>query len=256
MLAPVLFFFFSCFAISAQQEQSESLIRSTLLGWEIELKAGFKVGGTSPIPIPEEIREIQGYSPTLSIPFEVNISKLFNTSRKWGITTGLKLENKNMLTRARVKSYSMEIIGDGGEKVSGHWTGNVRTKIHNTYITVPILAVYCLDKRWKLRSGAFLSVLTEGDFSGHVYEGYMREIDPTGPKFEFTDDQIATYDFSKDLRRFAYGVQVGASWRAFKRLNVYGDFSWGLNDIFKSDFNTISFAMYPIYADFGFGYVF
>lgn len=29
-----------------------------------------------------------------------------------------------------------------------------------------------------------------------------------------------------------------------------------LNDIFKNDFNTITFAMYPIYLNIGFGYAF
>ena len=55
---------------------------------------------------------------------------------------------------------------------------------------------------------------------------------------------------------FQWGLQVGAGWRAFKQLNVYADLTWGLNDIFKSDFNTITFAMYPIYLNIGFGYAF
>ena len=91
---------------------------------------------------------------------------------------------------------------------------------------------------------------------GHVYEGYLREDDPTGPKVEFTDGKIATYDFSDDLRHFQWGLQVGAGWRAFKHLNVYADLTWGLNDIFKNNFNTVTFAMYPIYLNIGFGYAF
>ena len=49
---------------------------------------------------------------------------------------------------------------------------------------------------------------------------------------------------------------LGGEWRAFKHLNVYADLTWGLNDIFKKDFDTISFAMYPIYLNVGFGYAF
>lgn len=240
----------------AQKERNESLIRSLTRGWEFELKAGFKIGGTAPIPLPQEIREIKGYNPTLSIPLEGNATKFFGRTRKWGLTTGLKLEDKAMETRARVKNYSTRIIGDGGEQISGHWTGNVKTKVDNTYLTVPVLAVYRMNTRWTFRAGAFASFLTEGDFTGHVYEGYLREGDPTGPKVEFVDGKIAVYDFSDDLRHFSWGAQLGTSWRAFKHLNVYADLSWGLNDIFKSSFQTITFAMYPIYADFGFGYVF
>lgn len=246
----------STLTVNAQEERNESLMRSILRGWEFELKAGFKVGGNAPLPLPQEIREIKGYNPTLSIPLEANATKYFGSKRIWGLTTGLKLENKNMQTRARVKNYSTRIIGDGGEQVSGHWTGNVKTKVHNTYLTIPVLAAYRMDKRWTFRTGAFASILTEGEFNGHVYEGYLREGDPTGPKVEFTDGKIAVYDFSDELRGFSWGLQAGASWRAFKHLNVFADLSWGLNDIFKNSSKTITFAMYPIYADIGFGYVF
>lgn len=249
-------FLVSVLTVKAQQEQNNSLKRAASLGWEFEVKAGFSVGGTAPLPLPEEIREIKGYNPTLSIPLEATATKWLDASRQWGITTGLRLENKNMRTRARVKNYSTEIIGDGGEKISGRWTGSVKTKVRNTYLTLPVLAAYHPIDRWTFRAGAYASVLTEGDFSGHVYEGYLRESDPTGPKIEFSEGKIATYDFSDDLRSFAWGARLGASWRAFKHLNVYADLSWGLNDIFKNDFKTISFSMYPIYADFGMGYVF
>jgi hypothetical protein len=240
----------------AQRDRSESLIQSSKLGWEIEIKAGFKVGGMTPVPLPEEIREINGYSPTLSIPYEANITKWLDANRKWGITSGLKLENKSMITKARVKNYGTEIIGDGGERVRGRWTGNVKTKVRNTYITLPLLAAYRPHNRWTFRAGPYASLLTEGEFSGHVYDGYLRENDPTGPKIEFSDGRIAAYDFSRELRRFACGVQAGTSWRAFKRLNVHADLSWGLNGLFKSGFKTVTFAMYPVYADFGLGYVF
>ena len=38
--------------------------------------------------------------------------------------------------------------------------------------------------------------------------------------------------------------------------NLYAELTWGMNDIFKTDFDTISFAMYPIYLNVGFGYAF
>lgn len=62
--------------------------------------------------------------------------------------------------------------------------------------------------------------------------------------------------FSDNLRKFQWGLQLGGEWRAFKHLNVYADLTWGLNDIFKKDFDTIAFAMYPIYLNVGFGYAF
>lgn len=240
----------------AQRERTQPLVWSSLHGLEYEIKAGFNIGGTLPIPFPEEIRSIDGYNPTLSITIEGNITKWLGEKKKWGIITGLKLENKGMRTKATVKDYSMEIIGDGGEKTSGHWTGGVRTKVQNSYLTVPILAVYKLTPRWNLKAGPYFSYLMDGDFSGHVYDGYLREEDPTGPKVEFKDGKIATYDFSNELRKFQCGVQVGADWKAFKHLKVYADLNWGMNDIFKKDFNTITFNMYPIFLNVGFGYAF
>ncbi|MDL2245394.1 PorT family protein, partial [Parabacteroides sp. OttesenSCG-928-J18] len=49
---------------------------------------------------------------------------------------------------------------------------------------------------------------------------------------------------------------VGAEWRAFKKFTINTNLTWGLNDVFKRDFKTITFAMYPIYLNAGFGYVF
>lgn len=161
-----------------------------------------------------------------------------------------------MTTEATVKNYGMKIINTNGGELEGLWTGGVKTKVKNSYLTVPVLANYKISKRWKLVAGPYFSYLLEGDFSGHVYEGHLRTPDQTGSRVDFTDESIATYDFSDDLRKFQWGIQLGGEWKAFKHLNVYADLTWGLNDIFKKDFDTISFAMYPIYLNIGFGYSF
>ena len=215
---PYIFSLLTCIGIAlpgyAQVDRNETLIRSALHGLEYEIKAGFSIGGTAPLPLPVEIRSIDGYNPTLAISIGGEVTKWIAVQNKLGIIVGLRLENKAMTTEATVKNYNMEILGQGGERISGVWTGGVKTK------------------------------------------GYLREDNPTGPKVEFTDGKIATYDFSDDLRHFQWGLQVGAGWRAFKHLNVYADLTWGLNDIFKNDFNTVTFAMYPIYLNIGFGYAF
>ena len=78
----------------------------------------------------------------------------------------------------------------------------------------------------------------------------------SGSKVEFTDESIATYDFSNELRKFQWGIQFGGEWKAFKHLTVHADVTWGLNNIFQKDFDTITFNMYPIYLNLGFGYAF
>lgn len=243
-------------SLSAQNDRNEGIIKSSLIGLEYEVKAGFSIGGTSPLPLPKEIRSIDSYNPTLQIAIEGNVTKWLDPARTWGIMVALRLESKGMKTDARVKNYSMEIIGDGGERMKGYWTGQVKTKVNNSYLTIPVLAAWKVSPRWKLNMGPWVSYRMEGDFTGSVYDGYLREIDPTGNKVIFEDGKSAPYDFSKDLRRFQWGLQLGGEWKAFKHLNVYADLTWGLNDIFKSDFETVTFAMYPIYLNLGFGYAF
>ncbi|RHJ80663.1 porin family protein [Parabacteroides sp. AM08-6] len=239
-----------------QMDRNQGIIKSALIGLEYEVKAGILIGGTSPLPLPAEIREISSYNPTLVVAVEGNVTKWLDKEEKWGMMVGLRLENKGMKTDARVKNYGMEIIGDGGEIVKGNWTGNVKTKVKNSYLTVPVLGTYKFSPRFRMNLGPYFSYMMEGDFSGDVYDGYLREGNPTGNKWIFEDGKSASYDFSKNLRKFQWGAQLGAEWRAFKHLNVCADLTWGLNDIFKKDFETITFAMYPIYLNVGFGYAF
>ncbi|MDH6343426.1 hypothetical protein M2480_002986 [Parabacteroides sp. PFB2-12] len=238
----------------AQEESTRALEWSTTHGLEYSLKAGFNIGGTAPIPFPEEIREIKGYSPKLNLLIEGDVTKWFNS--RWGALVGIRLETKAMDTKAQVKNYGMELSIGGEPPVTGRWTGMVKTNVSHTYLSVPLLATYKISPRWKLQGGAFLSYMFDGDFSGEVYDGYLRDGDPTGEKTVIDGEQKAFYDFSDELRSFQWGAQVGAEWRAFKKFTVNANLTWGLNDAFKRDFKTITFAMYPIYLNAGFGYVF
>ena len=243
-------------AAFAQKNRTQALINAALHGWEYEIKAGVSIGGSAPLPLPREIRSIDSYNPTLAISLEANATKWFGETKQWGVITGVRFENKNMTTKATTKNYSMEIISYDGNRMKGNWTGGVETKVRNAYVTIPVLAGYRLSNRVNLKAGAYVSYLMDGEFSGQVYDGYLREGDPTGDKINFRDGAIATYDFSDDLRNFAWGLQAGVDWKAFKHLKVFADLTWGLNDIFQKDFETVTFSMYPIYLNVGFGYAF
>ena len=242
--------------VAGQEDRNSGIIKSALIGLEYEVKAGFNIGGTAPLPLPVEIRDLSSYNPTLAIAIEGNVTKWFDRENRWGMKVGVRLENKGMKTDAKVKNYGMEIIGDAGEVVKGNWTGNVKTNVKNTYLSFPVLATHQFNPRFSMNLGPYFAYMLEGDFSGSVYDGYLREGDPTGNKVVFGEGKSAPYDFTKSLRRFSWGAQLGAEWRAFKHLNVYADLTWGLNDIFEKDFDTITFAMYPIYLNVGFGYAF
>ncbi|MBR5460852.1 MAG: PorT family protein, partial [Butyricimonas sp.] len=47
----------------AQQDRNKSIRESEKNGWEYEVKAGVNIGGASPIPLPEEIRKVNSFSP-------------------------------------------------------------------------------------------------------------------------------------------------------------------------------------------------
>ena len=245
-----------CGAARAQSDRTPGIIRSALMGLEYEVKAGVNIGGASPLPLPEEIRRIDSYSPTFCFSLEGDVVKWLGKKERWGFVFGVRLETKGMLTGARTKNYGMEIIGDGGERVKGNWTGMVRTEYHGTFFSIPLLAAYKVNPRLRLHLGPYVSFMADGDFSGHVYDGYLRENDPTGNKVEFEGDKRATYDFSDELRAVQWGVQAGGDWKAFRHLTLSADLAWGLNDIFRKDFKTITFNMYPIYLNIGFGYAF
>ena len=61
--------------VSAQRERTQSIINSYLHGWEYSIKAGFNIGGTAPLPLPEEIRSIDSYAPGIAIAIEGNATK-------------------------------------------------------------------------------------------------------------------------------------------------------------------------------------
>lgn len=242
------------FATAQDQAETKGLRWSYLHGLEYRLKAGFNIGGIAPVPLPREIRQIDKYDPTLQISIEADGVKWF--SEQAGLLVGIRLENKGMKTDAQVKNYKMKMVSEDGGKMEGYWTGNVTTEVANSYLTFPIAALYKVSPRWELKAGGFLSYQIKGHFSGHVYEGYLREGDPTGDKVIFEGDTKATYDFSNELRSFQCGAEIGASWRAYKHLYFYGDLTWGFVPVFKSNFETITFNMYPIYANLGFSYKF
>ena len=235
---------------SSIKDYTSGILKSASVGIEYRVKAGLAIGGITPLPVPLEVREITGFNPLLNAHIEGEVMKMFDET--WGLSFGLRLEEKGMKTNARVKNYNMKMVAEDGE-IAGRWTGMVETKVNNTYLTLPVLAVWRPAPRWSIKMGGYGSYLLSGNFSGVAYDGYLRENNPIGQKIEVTS---ATYDFSNDLRSWTWGLQLGGEWRAFPHLIVGVDATWGLNSIFVKDFEVIAFNMYPIYGTLSFGYAF
>ncbi len=207
----------------------------------------------SPVPIPVEIREIKKYSPEFNAMMETQITKWLNN--KFGVSTAIRLENKGMETSARVKAYKTQIVNDGNE-IAGYWTGEVFTFTKISYLSVPILLNIQLFKRWRMQAGGYFSYNMTGKFDGKVSDGYLRENTPVGKKVEFRNEQYSSYDFSDDLRKLGYGIQLSGQWQAKNNLYAFMQFTYGISDIFYKNFETISFKMFPIYMAIGASYKF
>ena len=164
--------------LKAQQERNQGIIWSSLRGLEYTVKAGINIGGTAPVPLPREIRVIDSYRPTLCVSIEGDIKKWFGESKEWGMMIGLRLENKGMETKATVKNYSMEIIGSGGEKLKGNWTGGVQTKVENSYFSIPVVALYQLNNRVSRRDHLSRSLQTGTSPATYTTDICVRSILP------------------------------------------------------------------------------
>jgi len=232
------------------KDYTPGILRSLAAGVEYRVKAGLFVGGISPIPVPLQIQKIESFNPLLNIMIEGEIQKSFN--KRWALSFGLRMEQKGMKTQAQVKSYDMKLMQDNSY-VAGVWTGKVQTHVKNSYLTLPVLAVFKLAPRWSVKLGPYISYLLEGTFWGYASDGYLRVGNPTGEKIEISN---APYDFSDNLTHWNYGLQLSADFQAFPHLFAGLDFTYGINSIFPKDFDTMSFAMHPIYFGLNFGYKF
>lgn len=219
--------------------------------WGLKARAGYVIGGTTPLPLPAEIRSINGFTPNGGLTFGLDGYKQFNTH--WALGAGLHFFMEGMGTGADVKNYHMGIKMDE-DYLEGQFTGTDETNVRMGGFTIPVTAAYRISPRWTVSAGPYLSVITSRDFSGSVYDGYLRVNDPTGEKIVISRENPATYDFSSDMRRVQWGVEVGFEWKATRTIGVLGGIDWGVSDVFRSDFQTVDFPMYPIYATIGVTY--
>ena len=234
-----------CFGVTAS---ANSLLDSL----EYDMRLGYCIGGTAPVNMPATIRSLNDYS--FQRNFSLGVDARKQLSRRWGVMAGLRIENKGMHIDADVKNYHMAIVR-GGERLEGYFTGCNNTKVEEWMLTVPVMATFHTG-RWLIKCGPYMSYVATRSFKGHVYDGYLRTGNPTGDKVDMgpEDEDSPTYDFSEDMRKFHVGIAIGADYRIGKRLGVYADLTWGLNDAFKSSFKTIEQTLYPIYGTIGLTY--
>lgn len=218
-----------------------------------QARLGYNLGGTAPVGMPATIRSLDKFTPKAT--FTIGLDAYKPLGGRWGLMAGFHLESKGMKTDAKVKDYSME-MRQGGESLSGRFTGNVVTDASLHMLTLPLQATYDLGQKVRLKAGPYFSYVGSASFSGYAYDGYLREGNPTGAKVELghNEGERGDYDFSDDLRRWQFGLDVGADWYFSNRVGAYAGLTWGLSGIFKKSFTTIEQTMYPIFGTIGVTY--
>lgn len=214
------------------------------------VRLGYNIGGTAPIGMPATIRELNKFK------IQPNFTLAFDAQKdfwgRWGLLMGVHFEDKGMEVDATVKNYHMAII-QGGDKMEGYYTGRLVTEVDQGMLTVPIQATYRVNKNLLLKLGPYISYVSTRKFSGYVYDGYLRNVVPTGEKINIgnTENTRGNYDFSEDMRSFQFGIDAGIDWQIYRRWGAYADLQWGVTGVHKSSFKTIEQTLYPIFGTVG-----
>ena len=233
------------------QAQAQKLLENN----SYYIRLGYNVGGTAPVGMPATIRSLSRYTLQPNLLIGADVHKHFGGG-KWGLMLGIHLEQKDMEVDAKVKNYHMAMRIGNEPPVRGVFTGQVVSEAGLGMVTIPVLATYDITPKVRIKAGPYVSYAYQTEFSGYAYDGYIREKDPTGTKVMvgIGDAANGTYDFSDSMRNLFFGIDVGADWYFSRRWGASIDLSWGLNGIFKSNFDVIDDTLYPIYANIGVTY--
>lgn len=225
-------------------------------GGGVIVRLGYTIGGTTPIPLPSEIRSINAFQPHGGATIGADVYKML--SRRWGFSVGWHFVYEGFHTSADVKNYKMSLTQEGNT-MSGYFTGCDITNVELWGLTMPVLATVRVSPRWNISAGPFFTVFVSESFKGQVYDnkegvGYLRVDSPVGEKVNIDRSSPATYDFSDNLRNWTAGLEFAFDWKATRHMNVFALLDWSLSDIFEPDFPTVEFKLYPIYATVGLAY--
>lgn len=220
---------------------------------------GYHIGATAPLSIPREVRSIDSYWPQFTPQFGYNINYQYN--HQWSIESGITIDLKGMGVRDKVKYMYTDVIMDENN-IKGYFTGKNETTVKASYVTIPVRIAYSLTPTWKLRAGGYFSYKNSSEFSGTVWDGYIRQTDNkdilNSLYIDVENKNEAVFDFGKDMRKFDMGVSIGFehTFQNFKggRFGIYGDMTISLTPIFPSDFTGVDMTMRHMYGVVGLSY--
>jgi hypothetical protein len=220
--------------------------------WEYKVFAGYNLGGSSPLPLPAEIRKIDSWSPGLSGALAFHATRWLRP--RWGLTSGLAIDVKGMSVQAEVKYMNTSLVvgeGDHTGTFTGMFTGKNTTKVRNGYLVIPLLAAYRPAEEWTFRMGGYFALQRDAKFEGNASDGYIRNGGPAGDRINV---ETSSFDFSDHVRKTDAGLMALADWFFTNKMALTGQLSWGLVPLFPSNFNGVPYKMYNIYFMGGLAY--
>lgn len=247
----------------SDKEKEDIIAGVDMSHWNFDLRAGYSIGGTVPFDMPAEIRRINSFSPKFNYRFGLDIEYRFNEN--WGLLSGLYLERKGFEGDMTAKQYDIT-IRQGGEEISGPFTGKVSTTIVQTGLTLPVQASWYINRKLKVRFGFYFCLITDRDFHGYAYgepdgngnyTAYLRQGSSQGPLVYIGNDDDSRGTFEGDtyndyMRRFQLGADVGTDLFFSRHWGIFADLSLGFNSAFNDKSgNPVNMPLYPIYGTFG-----
>ena len=221
-------------------------------------RVGYVIGGTTPLPLPAEVRKINSFSPRGGVSLGIDGYRMF--SKRWGFSAGVHFFWEGFYTSADVKNYYVWLEQEGNVQ-KGYFTGTNVTETKMCGMTLPLLATFRMGPRWNVSAGPCLSCYFYQTFTGEVFDndegiGYLREDTPVGTKIPMTRENPTPYpdNFADSMLPVSLGLEVCFDWKALKHMNVFGLIDWGLTNIWSRNFEAISFKMFPIYGTLGLAY--
>lgn len=244
-------------SVSAQDKWEKWGPTKGLKGSGVIVRAGYTIGGTTPLPLPAEIRSIEAFSPKGGATVGADAYKMIN--KRWGVSAGVHFFYEGFSTTAEVKNYKVKLENKEGNVMEGYFTGTNKTVTSMWGMTLPVLATFRISPRWNVSFGPYLSSYFKKEFDGCVYAnkkgvGYLRQDTPTGPYVGMETPTDYPDVFADNMLSCSGGVELGFDWKALKHMNVFGKVDWGLSNIWDNDFDAIGFKMFPIYATVGLAY--
>ncbi|MCD8302483.1 MAG: outer membrane beta-barrel protein, partial [Prevotellaceae bacterium] len=169
----------ACLSLTAVAETGDKYEKwgpTSESGAGVIVRLGYTLGGTTPVPLPNEIRSINAFSPHGGATIAADVYKML--CKRWGISVGWHFFYEGFHTSADVKNYKMSLTQEGNT-MSGYFTGCDVTNVGMWGLTMPVLATWRLSPRWNISAGPFFTVFYSQSFDGQVYDnkqgvGYLR----------------------------------------------------------------------------------